>query len=299
MKHLLNDLRHNGGRAIGLVLLICLLLTLGGPALAQEPTPQGPTIGLTAAQDMTQVIGANAVRSAALAPNGSMLVYHDNRLVCILTIADQNTTCTPLPDNFNGDPTTFWWGPNSAFVVFTENVFRNLFESDIWLFNATDGSITNLTDDGVTGGFLDAQQAFSLDYTPVWNPTNGDVYFFRSQRIPGGSATDLNMALYRLTPGGAPALVRDLTGELPAFSIGALDINLYLDGLATVSPNGAAMAAVVRAGADNPQSGIWLIDLSGQNASQQVSGQQFTIGLPSWQQNRLVVEGIAWSPDSA
>jgi hypothetical protein len=174
-------------------------------------------------------------------------------------------------------------------------------ESDIWVFDHAAGTFANRTDDGVEGDFQSVEdQEFALDYLPMWDRATGNIYFWRSVPTGTGEGT---LALYRLDPQGGPAeLVYDkgLSDQLPLFNPGTF----FMDGVSAISPDGTQLAAVVRALGDateTPDSGLWVLDLTGETASaRQLGGTaDFQTALPEWQPQTAIPVGLSWTSDGA
>ena len=124
-------------------------------------------------------------------------------------------------------------------------------ESDIWLFDTEAGSFTDLTEDGLVGvwSYLVADgERVMLDYLPMWNPSDEQIYFWRI--VPLGNMR-FTIGLYRLAPyGGEAELVRDLTADFAA-QVPFYDYErLFLDGISAISPDGNTVAVLMTSAND-------------------------------------------------
>jgi hypothetical protein len=236
---------------------------------------------LTGAQSLEELLGEDYdLRSQPiLAPDGSALAWGDlwSRQMKIFTLADRQLTTYPWPKNFfgYGPNSLLSWSPDSQYLTFNESFFFLNIESDIWMLDLASGEYTDRTDDGVMGNWSKLDKAVMLDYLSVWNPADGDLYFFRSVYTPNAEAT---MGLYFIPRGQSePQPVRDLTADVPTFSI-------YTP--AAISPDGKRLAFSVQGGGDDytdPRNGFWTLDLETGTPQQVGSVTDFKAGLPAGQ----------------
>jgi hypothetical protein len=154
-------------------------------------------------------------------------------------------------------------------------------------------SFTNITDDGEEGNIFETEDEL-IDYLPMWHPTNGDIYFFRTRDV----GDDRTLELYRISPaGGEPELVKDMTRELPVLSV-------YEQ--AAISPDGSQVAMIVLGNErDDPRNGVWLLGLGGFLRSsgelrQVLTLDDFRANHPDWQEEAMMMpQSLAWTADSS
>ena len=173
-------------------------------------------------------------------------------------------------------------------------------ESDIWIMNAADGTMTNMTDDGVVGSWASAEAGtYWLDYQPMWDAA-GDLYFLRS--VPTGNFS-ITFQLMRLAGGeGEAELAQDMSETLDG-ALMTWDIEDYfMMGPSSISPDGSKVAMVVQA-IDNPWqdglTGAWLLDVESGELTQVASYSDFGAAVPAWQEAPTRGLAVQWTGDSA
>lgn len=281
----------------------------------EEPSIQVVTdapVTVTGERSVAEIVGDENTELAVISPDGSAIAWiigprggsgiFDQ--LCIFRVATGDKSCHDKPEKFVSYPYRLAWSPDSTQIAFTEDPLRLVDESDIWLFDVAAGTFADRTDDNVEGPYkareLGAQAP--LDYLPMWNESNGLLYFWRTLVLEDGTETTLT--LYRLDPhGGEAEEVQDVTeyftGQLLAFNTEQFS----MDGVSAVSPDGTKVALAVRTVQnlfDTPRNGLWVLDLTG---SQEPPRQLATIGqfqttLPEWYNFPAAPEGLSWSGDS-
>jgi hypothetical protein len=183
------------------------------------------------------------------------------------------------------------WSPDSATLAFNETLFDAFYESDIWTHDPANLTVSDRTDDGFDRFPLDDENAGALlDYAPTWNPANGDLYFFRSQRINGEYTLQLYLLPLSRTE---PKLVGDFSADLPVLSIYQPPV---------ISPDGTRMAMIVLAQnyREDDRSGIWIINLGDGSLEQVATLDDLQGGMPEWlEEYMLLPDSVAWAGDTA
>lgn len=296
-------------RAI-VLLLSALFLMSTGLAGAQDDGIEQVGLRLTDIAPLSDVEAAYdadfRMQSVVLSPDGTQLAWAIQEGICVLEF-EGAVTCFEDAEQPLQVGSALYWSPDSRAIAFHEDVLRRFNESDIWLLDLDAGQFANLTDDGITGGFMQVDDTLHLDLLPTWDPATGDLYFFRLTRTAEGE--DIN-AVYRVRAGdlqaGAEAeLVADLREAFPVpFPIFALPVE-SLGGSATIAPDGSTLAFVARPAPDPvAQSGVWLLDLA--SGAYEPFALRTTIvgtGLPEWYLEGEgfetdLLDGLAWLPDS-
>ncbi len=249
----------------GLMLLAMFLAACGGTASTAVPPSASKTatdLSVTAqrklALDNSHII--------ALSPDGKWLAAARDKALCIIavdTLADKH--CVSL-ETGPIDRQSIVWSPDGKRVAFTENLVMYFYESDLWMLDIDSGQLTNLTDDGLSGGVLKLPKDVStLDTMLTWSPDSQTLLFSRSAR--SGST-----ALYQISAnGGTPQKVLDIQGK----------------GMAGVSygprwlPNGKIIYTVHHSPFADPVNGVWIADSNGQNAKQLLKFTDRQQGLPT------------------
>ncbi|MGL4651274.1 MAG: hypothetical protein ACRC1H_17850, partial [Caldilineaceae bacterium] len=289
-------------------LLCALLLGLTQSASAQETSiPVTPSN----AQELTSLVGQNTVWAPALAPDGSQLAWFNNlggprgrsTQICVYTFETEGESCFVLPEEFLDYPYQLQWSPTALQIAFSENPVEPSNESDIWLFDLESETFSNLTDDGQTGSWRqwDDETEVLLDYLPMWNPSDGSLYFWRVSPL---DSQYFSAAVYRIDPeSGDAVLVRDVSDRLDG-GVPAFDDNLIgLDGISAISPDGTTLAMLTfyRDALGAFESNLFLLDLTDPEAwpSLVLDDLDMRAALPSWVDLPLVARGLAWTADSA
>ncbi len=309
------------------VMLVLLALALAGCQSGQQaPTPtalppgeqpivvktaEASPITVTSERRITDIINEKNAGYAAVSPDGSRLAWARQsgngkdkvREVCVFKFDNADKKCSQI-SGYTSYPYQLAWSPDSEYIAFTEDPVVLGDESDIWLYKVADGTIANSTDDGVSGSFrvaMDEGRPFTLDYLPMWNKTDGNLYFWRS--LPSGMFT-VTLQLFKMpATGGEPVFVRDLT-ETFSQQLLLFDYTLfYLNGVSAISPDGTKVAMVVRSAMDAlnaPNNGLWVVDLTSPDAApKQVADMDaFQLGMPPWAYVPAVPLGLAWAGDS-
>jgi hypothetical protein len=269
----------------------CLFIMLLGVSIVSAQESTG--LQLKSAASLNELDEGMIERYAALAPDGSALAWGSGRSdVCFYSFAEGETTCYEMEMFRSFARYSFLsWSPDSQTLAFNESLFDNFYESDIWMFDITTQMYGDRTDDGFLEFPLGEENAGALlDYAPTWNPANGDLYFFRSQKIEDTYSLELYLLPLSRTE---PKLMRDLTADFPVLSVFRP---------AAISPNGERMAMVVLA--QNPleddRSGIWVLTLSDGSLEQVAGIDDLQGGMPEWIGEYLLLpDSVAWAGDGA
>jgi Tol biopolymer transport system component len=241
-------------------------------------------------------------RNMMVSPDAAKLAWTDRDGLCIFEIDTETQTCVGAEDVHLTAMSGFAWSPDSRYIAFHEDLILRFDESDLWVFDVEHQMFTNLTDDGLAGSVLDAQDSTEfvpLDYMPFWDGSN--LYFVRAN---GFNVEETATGIYRLSLAdgvenvGEPELVADLTSALP------IPLSLYdlrrssLDGGLALSPDGRYVAFLSRPpeGADTHE--VWLLDLDSGNLERLATyGELTAYGLPEWQEAEFFLSGVAWNGD--
>lgn len=200
----------------------------------------------------------------------------EDNLLCFYHLDEQDIVCYPQPFQYTirtAPARVFAWSPDGKKVAFYEDYYEGRQESDIWLMDVATGDMTHLTDDGVSGSYTEAltnHLAFTIDYAPIWNPVNGDLYFIRLEG-------DSKIGLYKIASNqSTPELVSDLS-EFRSF--GLVDISPV--SLAAVSPDGTQFVFAPLSFKEE-KIGLWKIDLETGELSQFINVADLKAAMPAW-----------------
>ena len=252
--------------------------------LAGMPAQQESDVTVDSARPVTDIIDESTAYLATVSPDGNFIAWgrqsgrgKDRVLqLCLFEFETAAKRCSDLsPAIFDGYPYQFQWSPDSRYIAFSENPIEMASESDIWLFDTEAESFTNLTDDDLVGvwSYLIADGEMpALDYLPMWNVDDGQIYFWRI--VPLGNQR-FTLGIFRLAAdGGEAELVRDLTtvfaGQIPYYDYE----RIFLDGISAISPDGSAAAAIMTSISDvgTTEQKLWLIDLTDTKAEPDSAG---------------------------
>jgi hypothetical protein len=259
-------------------------------------------------------VGEDYAYFAAVSPDGQYIAWGQSSgrrkdrvlQLCLFEFETGGKTCADLsPEVFLGYPYQFQWSPDSRYIAFSENPVEMASESDIWLFDSQAGTFTNLTDDeliGVWSYLVDDGELVKLDYLPMWNAADGQIYFWRV--VPLGNMR-YTIGLYSIAPeGGDAELVRDLTVNFAA-QIPLYDYErLFLDGISAISPDGSTVAMLMTNINDvgSTEQTLWTLDLTDAAAEPVYWAgiDDFRAAVPEWAQDYPPqAQGLAWSGDGA
>ncbi|MBI5668873.1 MAG: hypothetical protein HZC41_12775 [Chloroflexi bacterium] len=273
---------------------IVFLLVLLGAALVQAQ--DAPAWRLAAVEDLLPTLQgyAEVNSSLTLSPDGTQLAWGAPDGLCLYALDSQQGECTPLPESFRGgfqEYNPLRWSPDGAYIAFTEDPFRLMNESDVWVYKLASGEFTNLTDDGLEGGWLRSDDApVALDYAVSWNPANGDLYFFRSEQLAGGWTIDL----YRTYPGD------DEPEQVSSFTLNFPTLSVYFP--PAIASDGRMMALIVLGQKrEDRKNGVWTIDLEDGAAEMVVNLPDLSgPGFPDWQdREQMIPREVAWAGNDA
>ncbi len=274
-------------------LLLFMIFTLGvNTAAGAQATKPPQLVSATAVEDIAKT--DSKIRFVAISPDGRTIAWLDreNFQICLLTLSDASHQCYPFAESLRhiGPYSAISWSPDSRYIATNESFFDQLYDSDIWVLDTTNGEMVNRTDDQYLGSFLKIPDTAHADYLPTWNPANEDFYIFRTPpRAENSSGYDTN--LYRLpSDGGDPILVQMLGVRLPTLSV-------YRP--VSISPDGKQMAFLVLPVdyAENPATGLWIMNLADTQYKQVANFEAFHTGLPDNpdQKKQLIPNTLSWA----
>ncbi len=296
-----------------------MLSSLAGHSLAGGPTPQTREYDswrLTDIRDIEQDFNVAVVdaypeygdepssgfRTFTLSPDGTTVValgeIENGPIVCRYNLDSAEVACKtiePPGAAFRVSRENLSWSPDSRQIALHEDTFRNMVDSDIWVLDVESLTFANMTDDGVYGNWLkDSDKPIALDYTPLWNPVTGDLYFFRSVK----SQDEWSVDLYRISKGSTEA---ELALALDADMVSFTPQN---QARVVMSPDGTQIALAPSSNERPLTPGIWLIDLTTMTLNPLTVIFALQAGIPSWVDRDSADEGvftlieqIAWGAD--
>ncbi|MCB0056133.1 MAG: hypothetical protein KDE45_03870, partial [Caldilineaceae bacterium] len=118
-------------------------------------------LNITSEQRIADVVDANQPALATLSSTGAHVAWVQSEgalwnregQLCIHTFDTGATDCVNGPETYEGYPYDLAWSPDDSMIAFSENPIQLAYESDIWVYDVAAQTFTDLTDDGVTGGY--------------------------------------------------------------------------------------------------------------------------------------------------
>ncbi len=235
---------------------------------------------------------------------------HIDRFLCVVNnLAEGEAVCLlppeELPRGFDVDARSFaipvGWAPDGQRLAFSGQPLLTADDTDLWILEPSEGTWTNLTDDGYDGPLAAAEgeagppEGVSLEVQPAWSPDGTLIAVERTLIGPDGSFQPSTLSVIEVENGA----VRDVAAlpgrEAYAFDAGAIT------GISW-APDGQRLAFSLRHDPlDADYDGIWLVDVTTgtliQAASVTAIEAAFTtvfaeVGLAS-------IGPVSWSPDGA
>ena len=281
----------------------------GAEETSEEPPSGESQVTVESVRAIPDLLNEKDAAFTAISPDGAQMVYaktegrfwNTTGNICVHTFANADKTCYEVPkDQYYGYMYSFVWSPDSTKVAFTENPIQLGYESDIWVFDAADGSMTNLTDDGVVGSWAAAEpDSYVLDYLPMWDESTGDLYFWRS--VPSGNLS-ISFELMKIpADGGEAEFVQDVSDALDGMVM-TWDIEDYfLDGPSSLAPDGSKVAMVLQAFQDpynDSRTGVWVLDVGTGELTQVAAYEDLLRAVPTWQEAPANGVATQWTGDS-
>lgn len=238
-----------------LTLLIAAMSGVSGKA--NDPTP--PAYQVTSTQEFDLLAGP--VKTAAhLSPDGRRFVQLWNPEVCLYQLSDDGTWGQPgcaqpgVEVSQLAQPEEMRWSPDGRYLTMPtfQNAMQFFRDTDIAIIDADTGVVTNLTDDRVDGSFTRSSYKGMLDISPVWVDADR-ILFLRYRPVSQDSTIPFDtpdLMVVHVSDGSLETIA-----ELPAPNPAAV----YT---LAVSPDGGFAAYNVDSAGDDPQQGIWQVNLS-------------------------------------
>jgi len=287
---------------------------VGEEAKSEAEAMVNPAIQVISEASIADVTNNKNPSLVTLSTSGDRLVWpqSEGRLwkregeLCLYTFETAASGCNVAPDTYEGYPYAFFWSPDDKYVAFTEDPVTQGNESDIWVFDTTNNEFKDLTDDGVQGSWVAAEAgSYELDYLPMWNSQDGQIYFWRS--IPDPEVPiSLTLSIMKIAPeGGEPEEVRQVQGALGGNLIVFKEEAWFMDGVSALSPDGRQVAVLSinedqSDTTEDDSNGLWLVDVAHPNVplKQIATANDFNAANMTWIGSPLYPTGLSWQADS-
>jgi hypothetical protein len=124
-----------------------------------------------------------SVEGAALSPDGAQIAWYGELrervsnlpedAVCVHTFSLLETFCYLLPRSFSR-PSPLTWSSDGRFVFFTEERIDSNQNTDVWVFDASQGLLINATNPIPLGN---AQRPTVASFAPTWDAFNNRLFY--------------------------------------------------------------------------------------------------------------------------
>lgn len=216
------------------------------PEVTAEPTIDVSTLSAEVVETFDLPAGP-ANTSAYLAPDGDKFVYINvDEEICLYSLAGLEQHCTRFDEETRRmDRESVAWSPDGRYVAFALQAFIYLIDSDIWVYDTVDNTLTNITPDEMTDldiAALDTDE-LTIDVSPRWTD-DGRLWHLRIDSSNTGSVISTNLSgddvseVYRFTTQAAfQYYLMDVRPDSSAFALagystGDGDQSVYYQNLA-------------------------------------------------------------------
>ncbi|MFN2200204.1 MAG: hypothetical protein ACK2UO_03305 [Caldilineaceae bacterium] len=286
---------------------------VGEEAKSEAEAMANPAIQVISEASIADVTDNKNPSLVTLSTSGDRLTWpqSEGRLwnregeLCLYTFETAASDCNVAPDTYDGYPYAFFWSPDDRYIAFTEDPVTQGNESDIWVFDTTNNAFVDLTDDGVQGSWVAAESGtFELDYLPMWNAQDGQIYFWRS--IPNPEVPiSMTLSIMKIAPeGGQPEEVRQVQNDMGGNLILFKEEAWFMDGVSALSPDGRQVAVIPvnedqSDTADSNSNGLWVVDVSDTSVPprQVATSDDFQTANLTWTGSPLYPTGLSWQAD--
>lgn len=247
---------HHAARSRIAACSIALALATAATTAAQVPSPS-PAIPLRVVEQRT--IEIPQTRIISMSPDGHWLVADragDELCVFAIDTLEERACATleALDAGIRLDDVV--WSPDSRYVAFTERALQTLQDGDLWLMDATSGTLLDIDDDGFTGTIPILRGAWPAD--PITLPSNpafspdGRLIAFSRTTFAGPDSRSTTIATVPVA--GGPA--QDL------FTVSD-EIGVVYFGMGWAPDASRIYYSVQHLERDDLRNGVWVVDADG------------------------------------
>jgi hypothetical protein len=212
----------------------------------------------------------------SMSPDGRWLAAaFRGTTLCILSAVDlsEQSCIEDNPSHPYHSEQPLAWSPDSSQIAFTENSFKALDDSDVWIMDVATGKLTDLTDDGITGQTSQGTpwseaEPVAHDVFPAWSPDGQWLYFVRNIGLGPSQRTDI----YRVSA----------TGGSPDHLVTLSTIRAYLVNEGGIFPTADGKQIFFSEDSFDsvPFDGVWSVQVDGSDLRQILGTTDPTLGSP-------------------
>lgn len=252
------------------------------PGTPAAGTPEAGETGLTLTEQ--RAIEIPDSRIISLSPDGKWIAaakpaadYRRGQLCIydVVTLAERSCgDLSGLEAGLRIEDVT--WSPDGSHLAFSEEGFKLLRDGDLWLMDAATGALTNIDDDGYSGNVMrlitseQTDQSVSMPVNPAFSPDGRTIAFSRSI-VQSGAWTGNDIAVVSIDGGEARRVVQ-VTPDVPGV--------VYF-GIRWAPDASRLFYSVHYPDKDEPDNGIWVVDVDGGNQRQIIGTSDPEAGAPA------------------
>lgn len=171
-------------RLLSVAMMLILLFAAGDRlvASAQGAPTAGPVREFVVEKGRVIGLSPDGTKYAVYIPRTELCVYDAATLEQIACASFEDVRVSVRQEDIV-------WSPDSTRLAFAEQAFMFGDDGDLWVMDATTGELTNITDDGFSGGIFSFSEpltaTFSVDVAPAWTPDSQFITYSRSNWIEG------------------------------------------------------------------------------------------------------------------
>lgn len=220
----------------------------GSPEVQLTPQPTLDVASLSAEVVQTyDLVGGPTNTAAYLSPAGDRFVYIGNDEICLYTIDGEQQHCSALADEIaRMDRESVAWSRDSRYVAFALPAFVYLIDSDLWVYDTEENTLTNVTPDDTTRLDINklSDEGHTIDLSPRWTD-DGRLWFVRIKSSDLGDVMSIDVT------GENPEVVYEFTA---AFQYYLLDVTRDGSAIALTGSDPSGNATVLYEDLENNRS---------------------------------------------
>ncbi|WP_119072874.1 TolB family protein [Aggregatilinea lenta] len=282
-------------------LLLALALPLAAAPITSPASAQGNDWHVESATSLDST--GYPLNRITTGPDGRHFAVQEADSLCVVEMPTIDETCVALPPeaHLNAPPRElfgpFGWSPDASQLAIVGAPFVYLYDTDLTVMNAADGSLVTLADDGVEGSFgINSVPNLIVDSSPAWSPDGTQIAVERTAANAAGEIKRSYVTLVDAATGDA----QQVTG-LPGYAAGDRDLGTVVS-FAWSPDSGTLLFSTRHARAEPLADGLWRVDLESGEPELVLS---LATALEPYReifpeaQEVFVIAPVMWSPDGA